>query len=153
MASSSRGLTTVLQVVLAIAILALAYFLYYSITEPYAVVERKKEVTEQTRARMDQVRVAMTQYQRTNGRFVSTLDSLVMWIKSDALMSTKADSVFGVGFNADSLSYSPRTRKMFILAINDTSRTQTYLLTDPDSKDYIGTLSGDVTELNAASWE
>ncbi len=42
---------------------------------------------------------------------------------------------------------------MFGLAVNDTSRTNSYLLTDPDSDDYIGTDTGDITELNAASWE
>ena len=46
MASSSRGVQTALQVVLALAILALTYFLYESITEPYEAVERQKELTE-----------------------------------------------------------------------------------------------------------
>ena len=153
MASSSRGLQTALQAVLGIAILGLAYFLYVSITEPYAAVERKKEMTENTRHRMDQIRVAMIQYQRVNGRYVTTLDSLVQWIRADSLMMSNPDSVFGAGFMLDSLAYSPRTGKMFSLAVNDTSRTHTYLVSDPDSEDHIGTLSGDVTELNAASWE
>jgi hypothetical protein len=30
---------------------------------------------------------------------------------------------------------------------------ETYLLQDPDSDDQIGTLSGDVTQTNAATWE
>ena len=153
MASSSRGLQTVLQVVLALAILALTYFLYESITAPYEAIERQKEVTEQTRDRMNQVRTAMIQYQRDNGRYITTLDSLLMWVKSDSTMVVAADSVFGVGFIADSLIYSPRTGSIFGLSVNDTSRTHTYLLTDPDSDDYIGTDTGDVTELNAASWE
>jgi len=153
MASSSRGIQTALQAVLGIAIIGLAYFLYVSITEPYAAVERKKEVTELTRGRMDQIRVAMIQYQRVNGRYVTTMDSLVMWIRSDSTMMANPDSAFGVGFMLDSLSYSPRTGKVFSLAVNDTSRTHTYLISDPDSGDHIGTLSGDVTELNAASWE
>jgi type II secretory pathway pseudopilin PulG len=153
MASSSQGLQTVLQVVLAIAILALSYFLYVSITEPYDAVERQKEVTAETRHRMDQVRVAMIQYQRVNGRYVTALDSLVSWVRSDSTMMSKPDSVFGMGFMIDSLAYSPRTGRMFILAVNDTSRTHTYLISDPDSRDHIGTVSGDVTDLNAASWE
>ncbi len=153
MASSSRGLQTVLQVVLSIAILALFYILFISITEPYAAVERKKEVTQETRHRMDQVRIAMIQYQRVKGRYVTTLDSLVSWIRTDVTMMSKADSVFGERFMLDSLAYSPRTGKMFILAVNDTSRSHTYLLSDPDSDDHIGTASGDVTDLNAASWE
>jgi len=153
MSSSSRGVQTALQVILAIAIVGLMYFLYVSITAPYEAVERQKEVTEQTRARMDQVRTAMIEYNRLNGRYLSTLDSLVMWLSTDSAMVAGADSIFGAGFMVDSLPFSPRTGNMFELAVNDTSRTSTYRLSDPDSDDYIGTTSGDVTELNAASWE
>jgi len=153
MASSSRGVQTALQVVLAIAILGLTYFLYESITAPYEAVERQKEVTEMTRTRMNEVRSAMIEFQRANGRYVTTLDSLVLWLQTDSTMMASADSLFGAGFMSDSLPFSPRTGNMFELAINDTSRTNTYRLSDPDSDDYIGTLSGDITELNAASWE
>ncbi|MBT3449073.1 MAG: hypothetical protein HOC28_11450 [Bacteroidetes Order II. Incertae sedis bacterium] len=153
MASSSRGLQTVLQVVLGLAIVALGYFLYVSITAPYEAIERRQELTDRTRARMNQVRTAMIQYQRDNGRYISSLDSLMMWVNTDSTMVAGADSVFGEGFMADSLIFSPRTGSMFGLAVNDTSRTNSYLLTDPDSDDYIGTDTGDITELNAASWE
>ncbi len=153
MASTSQGTQTAIRVGLAIAIVGLAYFLYVSITEPYEKVERRKELTEQTRDRMDQVRTAMIQYRRDNGRYITTLDSLVMWVKTDSVMVAGADSVFGAGFNADSLAHSPRTGTMFELAVNDTSSTHTYLLSDPDSNDHIGTLSGDTTLLNAGSWE
>ncbi len=153
MASSSRGVQTALQVVLAIAILALTYFLYESITAPYEAVERQRELTEQTRERMHQVRDAMVEHNRREGRFISTLDSLVMWLKTDSVMVADADSIFGAEFFPDSLMVSPRTGNQFELAVNDTLRTPTYRLDDPDSDDYIGTLSGDVTQLNAASWE
>ena len=153
MASSSRAVQTAMQVILAIAIIGLTYFLYVSITAPYEAVERQKAVTEMTRSRMDQVRAAMIEYQRRNGRYVSTLDSLVLWLKTDSTMVASSDSIFAAGFMADSLPFSPRTGKEFELAINDTSRTSTYRIDDPDSGDYIGTVSGDVTQLNAASWE
>lgn len=153
MASSSRGVQTALQVVLALAILVLTYFLYESITAPYEAVERQKELTEKTRDRMSDIRSAMIEYNRREGRFVTTLDSLVMWLKSDSAMVAHADSIFGAAFMADSLPFSPRTGNRFELAVNDTSRTATYRIDDPDSDDYIGTLSGDVTQLNAASWE
>jgi len=153
MASSSRGLQTVLQVVLGLAIVALGYFLYVSITAPYEAIERRQALTDRTRVRMNQVRTAMIQYQRDNGRYISSLDSLMMWVNTDSTMVAGADSVFGEGFMADSLIFSPRTGSMFGLAVNDTSRTNSYLLTDPDSDDYISTDTGDITELNAASWE
>ena len=68
-------------------------------------------------------------------------------------MTAKQDRSFGVGFLADSFIFSPRTGSIFVLVVNDSTRTHTYKLTDPDSDDFIGTLSGDITELNAASWE
>ncbi|MBT4052735.1 MAG: hypothetical protein HOE73_06555, partial [Bacteroidetes Order II. Incertae sedis bacterium] len=95
MASSSRGLQTVLQVVLGLAIVALGYFLYVSITAPYEAIERRQELTDRTRARMNQVRTAMIQYQRDNGRYISSLDSLMMWVNTDSTMVAGADSVFG----------------------------------------------------------
>lgn len=153
MASRSQRIQSVLQVVLAIAIVGLMYYLYESITAPWEKVERRKQLTEDTRSRMNQVRTAMIQYQRDNRRYITVLDSLVLWVKSDSLMTAKQDSVFGVGFLADSFIFSPRTGSMFVLVVNDSTRTHTYKLTDPDSDDFIGTLSGDITELNAASWE
>lgn len=153
MASSSRRLQTGLQIVLGIAIVVLAYVLYVSITEPYDRVERQKEITEQTRERMRDVRTAMVQYERRNGRYITSLDSLVMWIRADSFMTATTDSLFGANTNLDSLIYSPRTGKMFELAINDTTRVATYQLSDPDSDDAIGTTTGDVTRLNASNWE
>ena len=153
MASSSRVLQTTLQVVLGIVILVLGWFLYDSITTPYARVERQQEVTEMTRDRMNLVRQALILFERDHGRYISTLDSLALWVQTDSTMQADADSIFGSGFMPDSLVHSPRTGRMFEYAVNDTSRTQTYLLSDPDSDDFIGTLTGDVTQLNAASWE
>ena len=149
----SQGIRVALQVILAIVIVALGYFLYVSITEPYAAIERQKELTERTRARMDQVRQAMIYYERQNDRYPMTLDSLVTFIRTDSLLALKADSVFGDDFYLDSLIYSPRTGARFDLQVNDTSRVMTYLLEDPDSDDRIGTLTADVTRLNAANWE
>lgn len=153
MALISPGIQKVIQVVLALAIVVLAYILYQSITEPYERVERQKEMTELTRVRMDNVRAALVMYERGHDRFISSLDSLQMWVTEDSFMALKSDSIFGPTFRGDSLIYSPRTGKKFVYTLNDTSAVTTYLLEDPDSGDYIGTLSGDVTQLNAASWE
>lgn len=144
---------TVLQLVLAIIIVGLAYFLYVSITEPYEAVEARREMTRITRERMGQVRAALGVYQRANGRYPSSLDSLVLFVRTDSLVSAKADSLFGEGFMPDSLAFSPRTGATFEYALNDTGRVVIYLLKDPDSDDRIGALIPDITLLNAASWE
>jgi len=144
---------TALQLVLAIVIAGLAYFLYVSITEPYEAVEHRKEVTQMTRDRMSQVRAALGVYERANGRYPGTLDSLVLYVKTDSVVSTRTDSLFGAGFMPDSLPFSPRTGSRFEYTVNDTSRVVIFLLQDPDSDDHIGSLRPDVTLLNAASWE
>ena len=153
MASSSQSIRVGIQVVLAIVIIGLAYWLYVSITEPWKAVERQEELTEATRERMDEVRAALIRYEERENRFPATLDSLQMWVRTDSIIQLHSDSLFGSNFNPDSLIYSPRTGKKFEYAINDTARVMMYELRDPDSDDVIGTLEPDPTELNAASWE
>ena len=153
MASSSQGLRTAFQVLLALAIIALSYWLYVSITEPYNEVERAKAITESTRDRMELVRTSLITYEREEDAFPGTLDSLVMWVRSDSFMVANRDSLLGVNLTLDSLIYSPRSGKPFVYSVNDTGRVAIYLLKDPDSEDYIGSELPDVTQLNAASWE
>ena len=153
MASNSQSIRVGIQVVLAIVIIGLAYWLYVSITEPWKVVERQAELTELTRERMDKVRAALIRYEERQSRFPATLDSLQMWVRTDSVIQLHSDSLFGRNFNPDSLIYSPRTGKKFEYAVNDTARVMMYELRDPDSDDVIGTLEPDPTELNAASWE
>ena len=153
MAASSQAVNKVIQFILAIVIVGLGYFLYESITEPYEAVERQREITRMTRDRMQQVRGALSTYRQQNDRFPSSLDSLHHYVLTDSLIIAKTDSIFGAGFRSDSLIYSPRTGKKFEYALNDTSSVNIYLLSDPDSNDRIGSLTPDVTLLNAASWE
>ena len=153
MAFTSRRFQMTLQVILGIIIVGLAYLLYDSIVTPFQEVERQREVTEVTRAQMDRVRQALILYERANNRYVTTLDSLVTWMQEDSTMAAGVDSIFGQGFDVTTLPFSPRTGNRFQLAINDTSQTRMYLLSDPDSDDYIGSLEPDITRLNAASWE
>ncbi len=148
-----QGSRVALQIVLGIVIVILAYYLYVSITEPYKAIERQKRLTELTRERMDDVRTALVLYERKNNRFPLTLDSLVMFVKTDSLFMLRADSIFGGPVNPDSLPYSPRTGKPFEYAVNDTAKVKIYMLKDPDSNDQIGSLIPDVTLLNAANWE
>jgi len=153
MATRSEQIRIGIQVVLGILIVGLSYFLYYSITEPYNRIERQQEITERTRARMSHIRTALIDYERDSTSFPDSLNVLVNHIQKDSILSTRQDSVFGGAINLDSLLYSPRTGKRFRYNVSDTGRVETYLLEDPDSEDKIGTLSGDPTQTNAASWE
>ena len=150
----SHPVKIAIQAAMAVAIVVLCVVLYQSITGPWAALERQQEITAMTRARMAQVRTALVLYEREEDRFPRTLDSLVMWVNQDSLIAINPDSVFeAVGFSADSLIYSPRTGSAFLYAVNDTGQVAVYFLKDPDSDDFIGTESPDITQLNAASWE
>lgn len=150
----SHRLKIAIQAAMAIAIVVLCVLLYQSITGPWAALERQAEITEMTRERMSQIRTALVLYERQTDQFPGSLDSLVTWVGQDSLIASNPDSIFEtVGFNLDSLLFSPRTGNAFLYALNDTGQVAVYFLKDPDSEDYIGTESPDITQLNAASWE
>lgn len=150
---ASKQIRTGIQVVLGLVIIGLGYFLYYSITEPYDRIERQQELTERTRQRMSHIRTALIDYDRDSASFPDSLALLKQHIQRDSILSTRQDSIFGESINLDSLFYSPRSGKRFLFTLSDTGRVETYLLEDPDSDDKIGTLTGDPTMTNAASWE
>lgn len=147
----------IISVILTIAILVLGYILYSSITAPWDEVEQRKEVTEQVRQRMSNVRTALVEFQRQNNRFPPSLDSLMVYINTDERMIQLGDSLFKerrpLRYHPDSLIYSPRPpHNRFQYELNDTLRPNIYLLSDPDSRDRIGSLER-TTLLNASSWE
>ena len=151
--ASSQSIRTGIQVVLVLVILVLTYVLYESITGPYDVIQRQEELTEMTRQRMSDIRTGLIQFEQRNDSFPDSLDVLVNFLRQDSALMANQDSVFGHSVNIDSMLFSPRTGKPFQYAVNDTGRVDTYLLQDPDSEDQIGTMSGDVTQTNAATWE
>jgi len=153
MATSSGTIQTAIQALLVVVILGLTYFLYQSITEPYERIEREQRLTEQTRQRMTNVRTALVDYERDSASYPDSLNLLLQHVRGDSILSARQDSVFGSSVNFDSLLFSPRTGNRFQYAVSDTGRVETYLLEDPDSDDQIGTLTGDPTQANAASWE
>jgi hypothetical protein len=153
MAERNRATNLIIQGVLALVIIGLAYFLYLSITEPYKVIEAEQEMTERTRERMRNVRTALINFERREGRFPHTLDTLHTYVLQDSFMVAGRDSIFGPEVNVDSLIYSPRTGRQFEYTVNDTAAVAIYLLEDPDSRDHIGSARPDITRVNAASWE
>ena len=150
--ASSQGLRIAIQVLLGIAIIALGYWLYVSITAPWAAVEQERAITAETRGQMNKVRLALITHERALDKFPSTLDSLTIWVRTDSATVADWDSLYGVPM--DSLYYSPRTGNPFLYTLVDTGRVAIYLLRDPDSDDQIGSTNpDDITTLNAASWE
>lgn len=152
---------TAIQLILGVIVIALIYFLFRTITDPWKEHEAKERITELTRTRMDHARTALIRYRDNNDNYPSTLDSLVMFVKSDsALSSMDLNDVFpgagGGSFNADSLPFSPRdpySAFEYELYEDDTTGVVVYYLKDPDSADHIGAQVPDPAFRNAASWE
>lgn len=148
-----------LSIVLGIIIVALGYWLYHSIVDPYQEVVEREEMREQVRQQMKTVRDALVQHERIKGDFPPTeggLDSLVAFLKNDSTMVAQGDSLFSLpnqSYNPDSLIYSPRPpHPKFEYTLNDTLRPRIYLLEDPATDDHIGSMEN-TTDRNAASWE
>ena len=153
--ASRSNTQVIIQVVLALVIVGLAYFLYRSITDPYEVIEQRERMTDMTRARMDDIRQGLTRYEDLANRYPNTLDSLVLFLRSDTLGMT-VDSLLGEDFNSDSLDrlpHSPRTGEPFVYSVNDTGSVNIYLLQDPNSEDQIGSEEPNRADVNVASWE
>ncbi|MDX1438701.1 MAG: hypothetical protein R3284_02255 [Rubricoccaceae bacterium] len=151
---------TAIQVILGVVVIALGYFLYRTITDPWNEHQADQRLTELTRARMDNARTALIRYRDTNENYPSTLDSLVLFVKTDSTLATMdLNEVFAVpggSFNADSLPFSPRpphSRFGYELFSDDTTGVTIYYLKDPDSEDHIGAQTPDPAFRNAASWE
>lgn len=148
-----------ISIILGIIILALGYYLYHAIVDPYQKVIEEQRVTERVRHRMLNIRDALMQYDRNKGNFPPTdggLDSLVRFLKTDSMMVAMGDSLFKPmppdTYNPDSLIYSPRPpHNKFQYTLNDTLNPKIYLLQDPDSDDRVGDLEK-TTLLNGASW-
>jgi hypothetical protein len=149
---------SIVSIFLILIIIALGYVLYDSITTPWNKEMAKKEVTDNIRLRMTLVRDALINYQARHpqGKFPTSLDSLVIFLKSDSLMLARGPELFvekNGQYNPDSLIFSPRPpHERFQYSVNDTIRPPLYLLKDPNSDDAIGSLER-ITLLNAPNWQ
>lgn len=156
----TSGARIAIQVGLAALIVALGYLLYVRITEPYADFKEQERQTDLARERMDDVRTALIAYRDENGGYPSTLDSLVLFARTDSALTAQIEAIQDEEgrfrpYSVDSLLYSPRTGARFNYeVVSDTSETVIYWLQDPDAPgDSIGTRQVDPAQRNAASWE
>lgn len=139
------------QIGLGVVIAVLTFFLYDSITAPWAAVQYEKSLTALTRTRMDQVRISLRRFNEVHRRFPQTVDSLAQFVQADSILQSNLDSTLGVGFDIDSFLVSARGGR-FKYALNDTGRVKIYYLQDPASDDEIGSIEPDISLLHAASW-
>ena len=142
----------VLKAVIVLLLAALVYVLY----EPYKIREQEELYKKESRLRMINIRTAQLTFISESGRYCSTLDSLVMYIKAKLDSATIDASIFKPlthgSFEPDSLLHSPKSLRPYSLQSVETTVIKKYLLEDPDGYGSIGSLTDDM-RVNKASWE
>lgn len=147
-----------LQVVLGLVIIALVAALYYQIVIPGQRVADQERKVDMARQQMDVLRTGLIRYARAEGRYPTTLDSVVIVMRNDSAAMANPDSVYELGgtgyrLDLDNILVSPRTEQRFVYEVNqDTTDVPFYVLEDPGTGDIIGSLT-EPTRRNAASWE
>ncbi len=108
----------ILQIVLAIAIVVLAYMLWESIQNPIRFNKEKEQRYSKTIQKLKDIRTAQLAYKSEYGNFTGSFDTLINFIENDSLSLVKA-----IGSIPDSLLASGWTEKIAIkegLIIRDT---------------------------------
>lgn len=155
--AGTSGGAIVLRVVLALVIVVLVGVLYYVTVVPAQQAAARELETSITRERMNDVRTALITYRDSMDTYPSTLDSLVLFARTDsafqAQVAMQEERLRPV--SVDSLPYSPRTGNRFNYeVVSDTSGLEIYWLADPDvESDSIGARFPSPGLRNAASWE
>ncbi len=146
-----------LRVFLAVVIIVLVGVLYYVTVVPAQEAEARERETSLVRERMGDVRTALITYRDSMDAYPSTLDSLVLYTRSDSAFQAQiaGQDARLRPVSIDSLPYSPRTGARFDYeVVEDTAGVQIYWLADPDlPADSIGARYPSPGLRNAASWE
>lgn len=80
-----------IQIVLAIAIVVLAYFIWESIQTPIRFNKEKDQRYEATIQRLKDIRTAQLAYKDAYGKFTASFDTLINFVKTDSMKLVKAE--------------------------------------------------------------
>ena len=133
--AGTSGAELGIRIVLALIILVLIGVLYYVTVVPAQVAEARAAETALVRERMSDVRTALLTYRDSTNRYPLSLDSLVLFARSDSAFQAQiaAQESRLRPVSIDSLPYSPRTGARFNYeVVEDTTGLQIYWLADPD---------------------
>lgn len=111
---------TVLQILLSILALVLAFFIYKSIQKPIEFEKAKKVRYEATIERLKDIRKAQLAYKSVNGKFTGSWDTLINFLENESVISVRK-----VGELTDSMMEAGLTEKKAIqlgLIISDSLR-------------------------------
>lgn len=81
---------TVINIILFVVIIVLAYFLWESIAEPIRFEKAKKKRYNVTIQNLKDIRTAELAYLAVNGRFTGNFDTLIDFVKNDSIPMVKA---------------------------------------------------------------
>ena len=155
--TGASGSDLAIRALLGLLIVGLVVVLFYVTVVPAQRAAAAERETELTRERMSDVRTALIAYRDSLEGYPSTLDSLVLFVRSDSAFNAQIemDEERLRPINVDSLRYSPRTGSPFRYeVVEDTSGFAIYWLADPDVPgDSIGSRDPNPALRNAASWE
>lgn len=144
------------SIVLKIVIALLIGLLIYVIYEPYQIMEEEEANKAESRSRLVNIRSAQLQYIGLFGVYASSIDTLVQFVKDYFPTGTDTTEIFkpfaNGPFVAESLLYTPKSHRKYIVTSVDTTIIKKYLLEDPDGYGSIGSLTDDA-RVNKASWE
>ena len=157
-----------------------------AILDPTDFIDKENYFKTESHLRMGNIRQAQTLWEKKNKKFTDDLDALISFVKNDSdvqkvingvdTLTNKSTNPFenlsdGL-FVPESLMYSPKSHKLFLLKIDTTTTVDTvinlkgkivsvdsattigsvYFLESPDGYGTIGDLSNPKLK-NSASWE
>lgn len=148
----------IIQILLGLAIIAVAYLLYNSISEPVKWKKEKELRYTAIKQRLLEIRDAQAAYKVANKHYAPTFAELTYFLMHGKGDTTPADSLFGKGYNAARMRYVPYNTDttFFIKIFVSPSDGLEYIQVtdpvpfDPDEPLSIGSL---VEPTLRASWE
>ncbi|MEM0962053.1 MAG: hypothetical protein AAGK21_05865 [Bacteroidota bacterium] len=155
--AGASGSDLAIRAVLGLFVIALVGVLYFVTVVPAQKAEAAQRETDLTRERMGDIRTALISYRDSLSEYPATLDSLVLFTRSDSVFMAEAEAQEErlLPVSVDSLVFSPRTGNRFLYEVaEDTTGLQIYWLADPDVEaDSIGSRDPNPALRNAATWE
>ncbi|MGQ1909742.1 hypothetical protein ACT3CE_08140 [Marinifilum sp. RC60d5] len=116
----------VFQILLAIAIVALAYLSYQSINKPLEFGKIKKQRYDRIITQLKDIRKAQGAYKDVNGKYTGSFDTLISFIKTDSMpliksMGTLTDEQYEAGMTEkEAVKKGFITRDTIMIAALDT---------------------------------
>lgn len=135
-------------------IVVLFGILLYVLYEPYQVREEEEAYRRESRARMMNIRQAQLLFIGAHGKYATSLDSLIAFIRTvpDTTAQKHFFPLVNSAFVPESLLHTPKSWRRYYMMAVDTTVIKKYLVDDPDGYGSVGSLTDD-SRVNKASWE